>query len=121
MPRALKKKIRFGNATRKLANLKKEESEENKGGYLESGSGLECPICLGRSDLEPAVREYRYSRKDSLLRHFNSHMLPWSFGSSGRPCDIPGCVDVMPSSEAIADFKGLNDSPPANNGDWFRW
>jgi hypothetical protein len=53
---------------------------------------LQCPVCLGRADLHPAAREFRYSRKDALQRHFKTHQLPMFFGGHGRVCDIPGCT-----------------------------
>ena len=51
---------------------------------MESLSGLECPVCLGNTGLDPIARRYKYSRKDVLQVHFKGHHLPDLFESSGR-------------------------------------
>lgn len=58
---------------------------------------LQCPVCLGRADLHPAARAFRFSRKDALQRHFKTHQLPMFFGEHGRQCDIPGCISFSAS------------------------
>lgn len=68
-----------------MTKLKKPETNSS---YWKSDYGLECPICLGCSDLDLAARKYSYPRKDELLRHFKTHQVPPFFAKAGRPCDI---------------------------------
>jgi hypothetical protein len=63
---------------------------------MESNSGLECPVCLGRSHLHSGARRYKYARKDTLQRHFATHKLKETF-PEGRICDTPGCDLVLKS------------------------
>jgi hypothetical protein len=97
IPQGLHRKIDFSKMERKIADVKEEDAKQANSTVWESKSGLECPICLGRSRADPAAREYSFSRKDSLVRHFKKHQLQTSFGELSRPCDIPGCVDSSPS------------------------
>ncbi|TQB77085.1 hypothetical protein MPDQ_005571 [Monascus purpureus] len=60
---------------------------------LESKSGLECPVCLGRPGMHSRARRYIYARKDTLQRHFETHNLKQKF-PKGRTCDYPGCEEV---------------------------
>ncbi|KAB8259317.1 hypothetical protein BDV32DRAFT_159408 [Aspergillus pseudonomiae] len=87
VPIALQRRIRFDQQS--------VESVSEKTTLL-SDSGLECPVCLGRSDIHARAKSYRYARKDTLQRHFKTHKLPANF-SKGRTCDYPGC-DVILSS-----------------------
>lgn len=68
--------------------------------FKESDSGLECPVCLGCSELDPRVRTYRYARKDILQNHFKTHKLPAFFGRQGRECDVPDCSRISMSLPA---------------------
>lgn len=86
VPQPMKRLIKFGNTG---AKAKKNVNQDYP---MESETGLECPVCLGREDLHPQAKQYRFSRKDTLRRHFdNTHKLQTFFKSPGRPCDWPGC------------------------------
>jgi hypothetical protein len=61
---------------------------------LQSETGLECPVCLGRSGLHRTARRYKYARKDTLQKHFETHKLPKSF-PKGRVCDYPSCEMIL--------------------------
>lgn len=63
---------------------------------LKSESGLECPVCLGCSDMHPKAKRYRYARKDTLQRHFKTHQL-WQKFRNSRTCDYPGCETILHS------------------------
>lgn len=63
---------------------------------MKSKSGLECPVCLSRSNVHPRVKMYTYARKDTLQKHVKTHKLPRSF-PEGRECDYPGCIAVFSS------------------------
>ncbi|KAL4933523.1 FluG domain protein [Aspergillus undulatus] len=87
VPPALQKRIRFDRPSTVL--------EPECTGPFVSKTGLECPVCLGRSDHQhERARTYQYARKDTLQKHFATHMLPPMF-SKGRPCDCPGCEDIL--------------------------
>ncbi|OJJ82561.1 uncharacterized protein ASPGLDRAFT_1496032 [Aspergillus glaucus CBS 516.65] len=93
VPQPMKRLIKFGKAG---AKAKKNVNQDYP---MESKTGLECPVCLGREDLHPQAKQYRFSRKDTLRRHFdNTHKLQTFFKSPGRPCDWPGysfaCVSL---------------------------
>ncbi|KAL4871892.1 hypothetical protein BDV12DRAFT_183449 [Aspergillus spectabilis] len=46
---------------------------------LQSKSGLQCPVCLGRSGLHGMARTYNYARRYTLQKLFETHQLPESF------------------------------------------
>lgn len=112
IPSGLKAHIRFNENTSVSVSCKESEKDnsereqeikaKNKGGDNNNRGKkgkprkrreiLRCPVCLGRTDLLPAARTYRFSRKDALIRHFKTHRLPIFFGKPGRQCDVPGCV-----------------------------
>lgn len=86
VPPALQKRIRFDAPSSDILSTCI--------GPCESKTGLECPVCLGRSDHHhERARMYQYARKDTLQKHFGTHKLPSTF-PKGRPCDCPGCEDV---------------------------
>ncbi|KAJ5928363.1 FluG domain protein [Penicillium verhagenii] len=87
MPKALKNRVVFKDG------LKGELKEVVV--PTESSSGLECPVCLGSTGLDPNARRYKYSRKDVLQAHFKTHRLPFIFEKRGRKCDWPGCPEVF--------------------------
>lgn len=61
-----------------------------------SASGLECPCCLGVTNYQPLVRQYKYARKDILIKHFQTHESGMDF-SGGRFCDYPDCETKLRS------------------------
>lgn len=63
---------------------------------MKSKSGLECPVCLGHSNVHLRVRRYTYAHKDTLQKHFKTHKLPKNF-PEGRECNYPSCVAVLSS------------------------
>ena len=79
VPKALQKRIQFNNplADKPPKYIMLKESENI----------LECPVCLGRSNIHPAAKGYTYARKDTLQRHFKTHKLPKNF-SDYFPIDI---------------------------------
>ena len=92
VPQPMKRLIKFDKAGAKA------KKNVNQGYPMESQTGLECPVCLGCGDLHPQARQYRFSRKDTLRRHFdNTHKLQTFFKSPGRPCDWPGCSSTCVS------------------------
>lgn len=87
VPPALQKRIRFDAPSSSILSTCT--------GPFESKTGLECPVCLGRSDHHhERARMYQYARKDTLQKHFGTHKLPSNF-PKGRPCDCPGCEYVF--------------------------
>lgn len=95
MPRGLHGKIDFEKSeTDRFAVIKIEEPCHT---HWKSETGLECPVCIGTPELDPAARMFNYSRKDALLRHFGGHRLPFFFRPGGRRCDIPSCTFTCPS------------------------
>lgn len=61
---------------------------------LKSESGLQCAVCLGRSDIHPKVKTYTYARKDTVQKHFRTHQLQREF-PKGRICDYPKCEKIL--------------------------
>jgi hypothetical protein len=94
VPKCLKKRVIFSKLERLMLTDSDEDSKNLKSGSWESETGLQCPFCLGHTKLDPAAREYSYSRKDALVRHFKTHRLPSFFPKPGRECDIPGCDTI---------------------------
>lgn len=91
MPQAIKEFITFSKTAVKVKGLKK-GTNINTVYPIESKTGLEYLVFLGRKYLHPQAKEYRFSRKDTLRRHFdNIHKPPAFFGTPNRPCDWPGC------------------------------
>lgn len=86
VPPALQKRIRFEGPSPGLLSTCT--------GPFVSKTGLECPVCLGCSDQHERARMYQYARKNALQKHFGTHKLPSTF-PEGRPCDCPGCEDVL--------------------------
>ncbi|OJJ78467.1 uncharacterized protein ASPGLDRAFT_40770 [Aspergillus glaucus CBS 516.65] len=86
VPKTLQKRIRFDQPPADVASEKIIP--------LKSDSGLECPACLGRSNMHTRAKKYIYARKDILQRHFRTHKLPRIF-PKGRECDYPGCDAVL--------------------------
>lgn len=87
MPKALKKRIVFNHASK--------GASKQAVSFMESSSGLECPVCLGSTHLDPNARRYKYARKDVLQVHFRTHCLPFIFDHDGRKCDWPGCPETL--------------------------
>ncbi|KAJ6076675.1 FluG domain protein [Penicillium canescens] len=87
IPKALKKRIVFKGRPK--------EASRQVVVPIESSSGLECPVCLGSTSLDPIARRYKYSRKDVLQVHFGTHRLPFFFEKHGRKCDWPHCLEVL--------------------------
>ncbi|KAB8256789.1 hypothetical protein BDV32DRAFT_152942 [Aspergillus pseudonomiae] len=87
VPIALQKRIRFDQPPAARVS-------ENTPPSPLSYSGLECPVCLGRSGIHARAKAYQYARKDTLQRHFTTHKLPAKF-PKGRTCDYPGCDVVL--------------------------
>ncbi|KAH3307662.1 hypothetical protein KXV87_007711 [Aspergillus fumigatus] len=90
VPKALQKRITFREPPPKTASC----PEISDTLPLESKSGLECPVCLGRPGLHSRARRYTYARKDTLQRHFETHNLKQKF-PKGRLCDYPGCEELF--------------------------
>jgi hypothetical protein len=88
VPKALQKRIRFDEPP---ADTGSENTIP-----LESDSGLECPVCLGASNVHVRARRFRYARKDTLQKHFETHKLPNIF-PKGRECDHPNCKEILHS------------------------
>ncbi|KAF7166244.1 hypothetical protein CNMCM5623_000001 [Aspergillus felis] len=90
VPKTLQKRITFREPPPETASC----PEISDTLPLESKSGLECPVCLGRPGLHSRARRYTYARKDTLQRHFETHNLKQKF-PKGRPCDYPGCEELF--------------------------
>ncbi|KAJ5676455.1 uncharacterized protein N7477_002088 [Penicillium maclennaniae] len=86
VPKALQKRVKFES----MPAIKSEPQSFP----MKSATGLECPVCLGVTDIHPAAKQFEYSRKDALQKHFRTHKLPQIF-LKGRQCDIPGCSKVL--------------------------
>lgn len=86
VPKALRKRVTFESTP----HIK----SEPQCFPWKSTTGLECPVCLGVTNTHPAAKQFKYSRKDTLQRHFRTHRLPQRF-PKGRHCDIPSCPDVL--------------------------
>ncbi|KAJ5449485.1 uncharacterized protein N7458_005934 [Penicillium daleae] len=86
VPKALRKRVRFESMP-----LIKSEPQSFP---WKSATGLECPACLGVPHTHPVAKQFEYSRKDALQRHFRTHRLPKTF-PKGRQCDIPSCSEVL--------------------------
>ena len=80
IPKALKKRIVFKGGPK--------EASGQVVVPIESSSGLECPVCLGSTSLDPIVRRYKYSRKDVLQVHFGTHRLEVLFTLSQYKCHL---------------------------------
>lgn len=79
VPPALQKRIRFDRPSSDILSTCT--------GPFVSKPGLECPVCLGRSDHHhERARMYQYARKGTLQKHFGTHKLPSTF-PKGRSCD----------------------------------
>ncbi|TQB71041.1 hypothetical protein MPDQ_007804 [Monascus purpureus] len=97
VPKTLQKRINFREPSPEMAIC----PEISDSLPLESKSGLECPVCLGRPGLHSRARRYIYARKDTLQRHFETHNLKQKF-PKGRTCDYPGCEEVF---YALSKYK----------------
>ena len=97
VPKGLHKNLSFGKLERILAGDNTEQPKGFNSSCWQSETGLECPFCLGCPTFDPAARQYSYSRKYLLTRHFKTHQLPSFFAKPGRPCDIPGCPTISVS------------------------
>ncbi|KAJ5159861.1 uncharacterized protein N7482_006865 [Penicillium canariense] len=86
VPKALRKRVTFES----MALVKSEPQSFP----WKSATSLECPVCLGATDAHPAAKQFEYSRKDALQRHFRAHRLPQRF-PNGHQCDIPSCSEVL--------------------------
>jgi len=104
IPQALKKRIVFKD--------RQKGASRQAVVPIESSSGLECPVCLGGTRLDPTARRYKYSRKDVLQVHFRTHRLPFFFQKPGRKCDWPHCLQVLPTLSQykwhLADIHKIN-------------
>ncbi|KAI9035156.1 uncharacterized protein KD926_004451 [Aspergillus affinis] len=90
VPKTLQKRINFREPPPEIISC----PELSDSLPLESKSGLECPVCLGRPSMHSRARRYTYARKDTLQRHFNTHNLKQKF-PKGCTCDYPGCEEVF--------------------------
>lgn len=86
VPKSLRKRVKFES----MPAIKSKPQPF----LMKSVTGLECPVCLGVTDIHPTAKRFRYSRKDGLQKHFRSHKLPQIF-PNGHQCDIPGCSEVL--------------------------
>ncbi|KAJ5882834.1 uncharacterized protein N7473_011096 [Penicillium subrubescens] len=86
VPKSLRKRVKFES----MPAIKTEPQPFP----MKSVTGLECPVCLGVTDIHPTAKQFRYSRKNGLQKHFRTHKLPQMF-PNGRQCDIPGCSEVL--------------------------
>ncbi|KAL4770669.1 hypothetical protein BDW60DRAFT_223770 [Aspergillus nidulans var. acristatus] len=90
VPKTLQKRINFREPSPEVPSCP--EILDNL--PLESKSGLQCPVCLGRPGMHSRARRYTYARKDTLQRYFETHNLKQKF-PKGRTCDYPGCQEVF--------------------------
>jgi hypothetical protein len=49
---------------------------------IKSVTGLEYLVCLGVTDIYPTAKQFRYSRKNGLQKHFRTYKLPQIFPNS---------------------------------------
>lgn len=68
VPKSLRKRVKFESTP----TIKSEPQPFP----MKSVTGLECPVCLGVTDIHPTAKQFGYSRKDGLQKHFRTHKLP---------------------------------------------
>jgi hypothetical protein len=56
VPKCLKKRVIFSKLERLMLTDSDEDSKNLKSGSWESETGLQCPFCLGHTNLDPAAR-----------------------------------------------------------------
>lgn len=86
IPKALHRRIKFNDPG--------DEPPAEVSMPMKSKTGLECPVCLGRSKDHPRARRCQYSRNYALQDHFKTHKLSKAF-PQGRQYDYPGCEVIL--------------------------